>query len=93
MYETLLYLKASFIEKYPVAMGSFVTSAFAFYFFSCLAGYIAAEYIIVTEVALTQINFGLSWSNFFINVLTVLVISEISSYIAKAYWDYRGDNL
>jgi len=68
-------------------------SSYAFFIFEQHAGVMTRDYIIVTEVALTQINFGLAWSNFFINVLTVLVITEISSYIAKAYWDYRSDNL
>jgi hypothetical protein len=70
-----------------------VTSSYAFYFFVLLVQTLTYERDIVSELATNQMSILIQWSNFFLNIFTILIIFEISSYIAKAYWDYRRDNL
>jgi len=88
-----LWEEPTTIEAIVTHLCYLVTSSFAFFFFTELGGVIERDYAVVSEASIAQCQLLLSWSNLFINLLTILIIFEISSYIAKAYWDYRRDNL
>jgi hypothetical protein len=90
---TDLFEEPTTLEAISTHICYIITSSFAFFFFVEMAGLMTRDYIIVTDSALRNVNYLLAWSNFFINILTMLIIFEVSSYIAKAYWDYRRDNL
>jgi len=88
-----LWEEPTTLEAIATHLCYLVTSAYAFYFFVLFAADYSANYFIIREANLNLISTLLQWSNFFINLLTILIIFEVSSYIAIAYWDYRRDNL
>jgi hypothetical protein len=49
--------------------------------------------IIFTEESIRVVMYLMAWSNFFLNILFMLIIIEISQMITVSYWRYRKDNL
>jgi len=69
-------------------------SALGFFFFISLAATMETQGIVVLpDWAVANVNYLIGWSNFFINLLFVLIVIEISQYIAVNYQRYRVANL
>jgi hypothetical protein len=90
---TDLWEEPTTLEAITRDISFWFVASFTFYFFVLLVGFVTTYQSVVSDVAIKQISLGIQWSNFFLNILTFLVILEVSSYIAKAYWDYRRDTL
>jgi uncharacterized membrane protein len=71
-----------------------VVSSFAFFFFIQMAILLEATgTIIITDQAVWNVNYLVGISNLLINIFSILIIFEVSDYIAKAYHRYRRENL
>lgn len=70
-----------------------VVSAFAFYFFMVTILFLTTYQITITDQAVLNVNYLLGISNVLINLLSILIIFEVSDYISRAYHTYRRENL
>jgi len=85
-----LWEEPTTLEAISTHLCYWVTSSFAFFFILICAEMLSDK---ISSSGLDNINFWFRWSNLFLNIFSILIIFEVSSYIAKAYWDYRRDNL
>lgn len=70
-----------------------VVSSFAFFFVPYAGLAFELTGTIFREGSIDVITRLITWSNFFLNLLFLLIIIDISQIISNAYYNYKRDNL